>query len=110
MKTFIAAVAAAAAIVGASPAQALPGISQDEIDFLNDIEAVGIINSGGDSGVLEGGWTVCGILYQGYPRSWVAEQIYLGSQESNGSAGMTYGAAQALVFYANANLCPGVGK
>lgn len=110
MKTLIATAALAAVIGGAPPAQASPNLSQDEITFLNDVEAVGIVNSGGYSKILEGGWTVCGILYQGHSRNWVAEQIYIGSRQSNGDAGLTYSAAQALVFYANADLCPGVGS
>lgn len=89
-------------------AQASP-YSAEEIDFLNDIAALGIVNSGGNLAIVEGGWTVCQVLNQGYSRSWVAQQVYVGSQ-SNGDAGIPYSTAQALVFYANADLCPGVGS
>lgn len=109
MKTFIAAAAIAAAIAGAPPAQASP-LNQDEINFINDINAIGIVNTDGNLGVLEGGYSICEILSEGYPRSWVAEQVYIGSQESNGAAGITFSTAQALVFYANSDLCPGVGR
>lgn len=108
MKLFIALVAAAA-LAGAPVAQASPSLSDEEVDFINDLEAVGIVNSGGPESVVRGGWIVCNALSQGYPRNWVAQQIHEVSQESNGMAGVSYSAAQALVFYANANLCPGVG-
>lgn len=107
MKIFIA--AAAAALITAPAAQAVP-FTDDEIGFLNDLAAVGIVNANGATDTVQNGWVICGILYQGYSRSWVAQQIYQGSREANGDAGLPYSAAQALVFYANADLCPGAAS
>ena len=109
MKTFIATVAAAVALTAAPAAHAAP-FTPDELDYLRDLESVGIINTGGDVANVNYGWMICGVLYQGYPRNWVAQQLYVGSQETNGAAGLSWSGAQALVFYANADLCPGVGS
>lgn len=107
MRLFLA--AAAAALISAPAASASP-LSSDEVDFLNDIEAIGITTTTSDARTVDNGWAICGVLNRGYSRDWVAEQIYTGSQSTNGSAGLPYAAAQALVFYANADLCPGVGE
>lgn len=109
MKKLIVCAATTVALFGAPVAQA-DIFTPDEIEFLNDVEAIGITNTEGAIGTVTNGWTVCAILYRGFPREWVAEQVYIGSQGANGSAGLSYSAAQALVFYANADLCPGVGQ
>lgn len=103
----IALAAATAALLMAPVAQA-DLFTPEEIDFINDVKAIGIINTEGTAGIVNGGWTICAILDKGFSHEWVAEQLYIGSQESNGSAGMEYTTAQAVVFYANADLCPEV--
>lgn len=107
MKILIAAALTAAALVTAPAAQAF---TADELEFLRDVSSVGITNTEGRAGIVDSGWQVCDILSQGYSRNWVARQVYLGSQEANGAAGITYSGAQALVYYANADLCPGGGS
>lgn len=109
MKTLIAGVALALSAVGLAPTAQADDFSSDEIDFLNNVAAIGVVNSGGSSDVVESGWMICVAIYEGYSRPWIAQQIYLGSQEFNGAAGISYQKAQALVFYANSDLCPGVG-
>ena len=105
MKIFISAVAIAAALCTAPVAGAY---TDGEIAFVNDLTAAGIINRDGAEGIIDSGWTICSILARGHSRSWVAQQIYAGSHESNGSAGVDYEHAQAMVFYAEADLCPEV--
>lgn len=108
MKILIAVLAAA--LLTAAPAQASPGFSDEEVEFIQDAQSLGIVNADGVVGLVNGGWAICGVLSQGYSRDWVSQQVYTGSQRTNGAAGLPYSAAQALVFYASADLCPGVTR
>lgn len=108
MKKVITTLAAvsAAALLCAPSAQAYTG---DEQDFIAHLDAIDVMNSSGDAALVRSGWQICTILAQGYSRPWTARQLYLGSQENNGAAGVDYAHAQAIVYYANADLCPEVG-
>jgi len=77
----------------------------DEQKYLSDLDAIDVINSGGNSSMVTAGWKICTLLAQGYERPWVAKQLYLGSQNNNGAAGVDYQHALAIVYYANADLC-----
>jgi len=94
--------ALAAAVFTAPVATAFTG---DEQKYIRDLDAISVINSGGDSTMVTAGWKICTLLAQGYERPWVARQIYLGSQSNNGTAGVDYQHALAIVYYANADLC-----
>lgn len=107
MKRLLAAVVTAT-VTSLLCAPAAQAFTSDELAFLNDLTASDIISRDGNAEIVKSGWIICSILAQGYPRSTVARNIYLGSQDSNGSAGIDYRHAQAVVFYAESDLCPEV--
>ena len=98
----------AATAVSLLCAPAAQAFTPEELSFLDNLRGAGIVNSDGSSEALKSGWAICGFLSQEHSRSELAREIFIGSQESNGAAGIEYAQAQALVFYSEANLCPGV--
>lgn len=95
MKILIAALAAAAALIGAAPAQA------DSSDFLDRVQDLGWYDNRGDAYLLDNGYLVCRLLARGYDGNDVARGIY-----RNTGLDVTAADAIGFVIIAVEELCP----